>query len=135
MSVTASTPSTGPKTTCSVKLVDIGPKISAGGTDNMHNSSNARSNAIGDPLKRDLLSSSGVSSGGELRMAASAASIVKAASTALQPPSGVETCTDEPNAKKPRPSLSESSSATAHRMLLKPKDFVDLKREPKNNKK
>ena len=34
VSVTASTPSTGPKTTCSVKLVDIGPKISAGGTDN-----------------------------------------------------------------------------------------------------
>ena len=124
VSVTASTPSTGPKTTCSVKLVDIGPKISAGGSDNMH-SGNARSNATGDSLKRDLLSSSGVS-GGELRMAASAASIVKAASTA-QPPS-VEACTDEPNAKKPRPSLSESSSATTHRMLLKPKDFVDLKR-------
>ena len=124
VSVTASTPSTGPKTTCSVKLVDIGPKISAGGSDNMH-SGNARSNATGDSLKRDLLSSSGVS-GGELRMGASAASIVKAASTA-QPPS-VESCTDEPNAKKPRPSLSESSSATAHRMLLKPKDFVDLKR-------
>ena len=124
VSVTASTPSTGPKTTCSVKLVDIGPKISAGGSDNMH-SSNVRSNATGDSLKRDLLSSSGVS-GGELRMAASAASLVKAASTA-QPPS-VEANTDEPNAKKPRPSLSESSSATAHRMLLKPKDFVDLKR-------
>ena len=124
VSVTASTPSTGPKTTCSVKLVDIGPKISAGGTDNMH-SSNARSNATGESLKRDLLSSSGVS-GGELRMAsASAASIVKTASTGGQPPSGVEACTDEPNAKKPRPSLSESS----HRIpMLKPKDFVDLKR-------
>ena len=126
VSVTASTPSTGPKTTCSVKLVDIGPKISAGGSDTMHGG-NARSNATGDSLKRDLLSSSGVS-GGELRMAASAASIVKAASTA-QPLPSVEACTDEPNAKKPRPSLSESSSsATSHRMLLKPKDFVDLKR-------
>ena len=121
VSVTASTPSTGPKTTCSVKLVDIGPKISAGGSDNMH-SGNARSNATGDSLKRDLLSSSGVS-GGELRMAASAASLVKAASTAQ--PQSVEANTDEPNAKKPRPSLSESS----HRIpMLKPKDFVDLKR-------
>ena len=36
VSVTASTPSTGPKTTCSVKLADIGLKISAGSTDNMH---------------------------------------------------------------------------------------------------
>ena len=42
--VTASTPSTGPKTTCSVKLVDIGPKISACGSYNMQ-SGKTRNNA------------------------------------------------------------------------------------------
>ena len=44
VSVTASTASAGPKTTCSVKLVDIGPKISAGGSYNLH-SGKARNNA------------------------------------------------------------------------------------------
>ena len=36
VSVTASTASAGPKTTCSVKLVDISPKISTGSPDNTH---------------------------------------------------------------------------------------------------
>ena len=71
VSVTASMPRTDPKITCFVKLVDIGPKISAGGSYYMH-----RGKAIGNCLKHDLLSSSGVS-GGELRMAASAKPFTK----------------------------------------------------------
>ena len=107
VSMTASMPITGPKITCFVKLVDIGPKISAGGLNNMH-SGNPRSIATGDSLKCDLLSTSGVS-GGELRMAASVTSTVKAAS--MTAPSNVEACSDKANAKKPRLSLSKSSTA------------------------
>ena len=61
-------------------------------------------NATDNSLNHDLLSSSGVS-GGELRMAASPTSTIKAA------PSNVEACTDKANAKKPHPSLSKSSTA------------------------
>ena len=106
VSMRASTPSTGAKITCSVKLVDIGPKISAGGSYNIH-SGDARSNATDDSLNHDLLSSSGVS-GGELRTVASAASTIKAAS--MTAPSNVEDCTDNANAKKHRPILSKSST-------------------------
>ena len=107
LSMTASTPSNIPKRTCSVILVDIGPKISAGGSYNIH-SGYARSNTTDDSLKHDILSSSGVS-GSELRMVASAASTIKAASTTA--PSNVEACSDKANAKKPRLSLSKSSTA------------------------
>jgi uncharacterized Zn-finger protein len=110
VSVTASMPSTGTKRTCSVILVDIGPKISASGSYNMHSG-----NATGNSLKQVLLSSSGFS-GGELKIAASVASIVKAASSV--PSLNVATCTDKPNAKKPRQSLSKSSTATVHRISI-----------------
>lgn len=44
-----------------------------------------------------------------------------------QPPGQVSE-SDEPNAKKCRPSLPVDTTSAAHRVLLKPKDFVDLKR-------
>lgn len=85
--------------TCSVKLVDcIGPKsvnnVSAADSE----PSSVKTNATGEPLKRDLPAEKGQAS-------SNSASEV-----------------DEPNAKKSRSSLPE------HRVLLKPKDFVDLKR-------
>lgn len=44
-----------------------------------------------------------------------------------QPPGQVSE-SDEPNAKKSRSSLPVDNMSAAHRVLLKPKDFVDLKR-------
>ena len=89
--------------TCSVKLVDIGPKttpatINASTNNSDHN--NITDESSGDSqvetLKRDHL-----------------------------PPHSLETSddSDEPNPKRVRPSLPEPG-----RVLLKPKDFIDLKK-------
>ena len=90
--------------TCSVKLVDIGPKttptINAVASTNNSDHNNITDESSGDSqvetLKRDHL-----------------------------PPHSLETSddSDEPNPKRVRPSLPEPG-----RVLLKPKDFIDLKK-------
>ena len=81
--------------TCSVKLVDIVPKAAV--ADNA--STVVKTNATGEPLKRDL----------------------------PVPLSSSYEQGDEPNAKKARPTH-DPTSASVNRVLLKPKDFIDLKR-------
>ena len=89
--------------TCSVKLVDIGPKTTPAKSCSDNNTSSVTSDeSSGDSqvetLKRDL------------------------------PPHSLETSddSDEPNPKRVRPSLPEQ--VATGRMLLKPKDFIDLKK-------
>ena len=95
-------PSTNTTKTCSVKLVDIGPKTTPAKSCSDNNTNSVTSDeSSGDSqvetLKRDL------------------------------PPHSLETSddSDEPNPKRVRPSLPEVATG---RMLLKPKDFIDLKK-------
>ena len=106
------TSATATTKSCSVKLVDIGPKTTpaiaavinsnSSDTTNTSDDSNGDSSSREETLKREL------------------------------PPHSLETSedSDEPNAKRVRPATvgGLANDVSAGRVLLKPKDFIDLKK-------